>query len=469
MFFNSHRIAFAIAMLLISGLTTGNCFGQMTRSQMMRQAQLRGNQQPQAQSYQRMGRRPPPSARVALQDNVPQNQAAPSSNAPISGSVMQPSPSNTSGSPIIGGPSPARGGYPMQMQGADSGQMFSDGMISDGMIIEGDSPIISDGYIDDGASVMMADGGCGCGDGGCGGSCGVGENYFGGCQSCCGNRIGGCSPNCWENCWLGRLGGLFRNSEWFAGSTAFRSRNFTANDQLYDDSSFGFYGGLNLGLPLCYLTCGLFSGQVGIRSVQTEVEGNSYTPDNRDQLFVTYGLFRRVDYGVQLGLAGDFMRENWFATTELTQVRGDIAWVYPGGNALGFRFATGTSTSTTTAIIDGRQVNDLTAQIVDNYRFYYRAVASNCGFCDAYIGWTDDSQTVFGLDYDMPFWNRFGLQTGFTYYLPDNSTNNALATEEFWNIFVGFSFRPQGSQWYGNYDRPLFNVADNGTFTWGRY
>ena len=32
-----------------------------------------------------------------------------------------------------------------------------------------------------------------------------------------------------------------------------------------------------------------------------------------------------------------------------------------------------------------------------------------------------------------------------------------------WNISVGLVFRPQGRCYYQSYDRPLFNVADNGS------
>ncbi|MEM9411248.1 MAG: DUF6666 family protein, partial [Planctomycetota bacterium] len=63
----------------------------------------------------------------------------------------------------------------------------------------------------------------------------------------------------------------------------------------------------------------------------------------------------------------------------------------------------------------------------------------------------------------------WAMQSGFTYFLPeDTDTTAATSTQDAWNIYVGVSLRPQGRQWYGNYDRPLLNVADNGTFVIGR-
>jgi hypothetical protein len=181
-------------------------------------------------------------------------------------------------------------------------------------------------------------------------------------------------------------------------------------------------------------------------------------------LFVTAGVFRRVDYGIQMGVVGDFLRDEWISEADLAQVRGDIGWVYPGGNTFGFRFAIGTKDDVTSGTVNGVTFNNLIADAIDNYRFYYRVVASNCGQCDLFGGWSDDSSGVLGLDYDMPINGILGMQSGFTYFIPETPEGTSTSSQDSWNIYVGFSIRPQGPAWYGNYDRPLFNVADNGTF-----
>jgi hypothetical protein len=60
------------------------------------------------------------------------------------------------------------------------------------------------------------------------------------------------------------------------------------------------------------------------------------------------------------------------------------------------------------------------------------------------------------------------MQAGFTYYLGDEAPLPASGyaggnANEAYNIFVGLAFRPRGRSYYRSYDRPLFNVADNGS------
>lgn len=375
----------------------------------------------------------------------------------------------TSTAPIVGAP-----GAP--------GVFNNAGVVSSGPVIGGGSPVVPDGYIPNmgGGGIYQsveisnghAVGGCSgggcnftrCGSGACGGGS-VGRPIGGGVA--CADLNANCA-NYWQNCWLQGFRCLFRNTELFGGAQAFRSRNFFAGDQLIDDSSFGFHGGFNLGLPLYPLTFGLLSGQVGVRSVQSEFDGDLFSTDNRDQLFITAGLFRRVDCGLQFGVVFDYLYEEWFAETDLAQVRGDVGWVCPGGNTFGFRFAIGTEDHLTNGIINGDAFDNLFAEVIDNYRFYYRLTSGNGGFCDMFAGWSDDDQAVLGMDFDLPVSGWMAMQSGFTYFLPDDQPDNAIVSRDAWNLYAGFSIRPQGPCWYQNCDRPLFNVADNGTFVMRR-
>jgi hypothetical protein len=182
--------------------------------------------------------------------------------------------------------------------------------------------VISSGYdqgviVDEGYSVGNE---CGCD------SCGVSGAYFE--DGCCGR--GGC-PQSYGPCWLGNLGKALRTGEYFGGAVAFQSPLFTEQgqdlpedvNQLASDSSFGFYGGFNFGIPLCRLTCGLLSGQFGVRSVSTNFDGNEFTTEDRRQIFVTTGVYRRVDYGLQFGVVADFLHEEWFTETDLIQLRAE--------------------------------------------------------------------------------------------------------------------------------------------------
>ena len=333
-------------------------------------------------------------------------------------------------------------------------------------IIGGGSPVISDGYFTEDPVGGVYQGVTGsCMNGGCGQGCGPGVCGVSGCgmpgPANCGYP--NCNPCCYPlgQCLFFGLGRLARNTELLAGAQAFRSRSYFDGDQLIDDSSFGFYGGANTIVPMRPITCGLFSGQIGIRSVQSEFDGDNISDERRDQTFVTAGLYRQVDCGLRFGVAYDYLRERWISNADLAQIRGDIGWAWPGGCIFGFRVAAGIEDDETEDV----DANDLLFEVVDNYRFYYRMPAINAGYYDVFAGWTEDSHAVLGMDFDVPITPFSALQSGFTYYLPDDQDdpNDPIVQRDAWNVFVGIALRPQGCCWYRNWDRPMFNVADNGS------
>lgn len=360
----------------------------------------------------------------------------------------------------------------------DGGAPVMGGSVIDGGIIESypSAPmagtVISSGYdqgviVDEGYPIEgEIVGGCGCD------SCGVSGAYFE--DGCCGR--GGCPQGQCGPCWLGNLGKALRTGEYFGGAVAFQSPLFTEQgqdlpedvNQLASDSSFGFYGGFNLGIPLCRLSCGLLSGQFGIRNVSTNFNGNEFTPDDRRQIFVTTGVYRRVDNGLQFGVVADILHEEWFTETDLVQLRADIGWVYPAGHTLGFRYATGVQDEITSGVFNGRQFDNFFQTTDDNYRLYYRHVAAWGGWGEGFIGWAESNQTVVGLDVDLPVTDRVAFQSGFTAYMnddvvPADSNFQGGNLNEGWNVYVGLSFRPSGRSRYKSYDQPLFQVADNGS------
>lgn len=372
---------------------------------------------------------------------------------------------------MIHGGAPIMGGTVIEGGIAGStyaGAPIADGQLADGQIIGGGpvyENVIHDGtYIED----SFVGDGCGCNDCSAGYECGSVVS----CGSdCCGR--GGCPEG---PCWLGNFGKALRTGEYFGGATGFQSPLFTAPGQganendnvLASDSSFGAYGGFNLGIPLCRLSCGFLSGQFGMRSVNTNFNGNEFSHEERRQLFITTGLYRRVDYGLQFGVVADILHEEWFTESDLVQIRADIGWVYPAGHTLGFRYATGVQDDFTEGAFNGNDFFDFFQTTDDNYRFYYRHVAPWGGWGEAFVGWAEASQTIIGVDVDLPVTDRLSFQSGFTAYLNDDivSTNGNFQggnLNEAWNLFVGLSFKPQGRRWYKSYDRPLFSVADNGT------
>ena len=392
---------------------------------------------------------------------APQAGSSTRSIAPSGGFVPQHLSSPVVGETIIDG------GSPIVHEGIIDGQIISSHTVDApiGSSIVGNEVIVDAPY---GGVVTEGHAGCDCGGGSCGsGSCGdIGESYFG--DDCCGR--GGCPEG---PCFLNNFGKIFRNAEYFGGFNAFRTNLFTALDgsnNLVDDSSHGLFAGFNLGVPLCRLSCGFFSGQFGVRTVNTNFGGAAFTDDDRNQIFITTGIYRRVDHGLQLGVVADILREEWFSDVDLVQVRGEIGYVWQGGTSLGFRFATNTEDDVTEGVFNNEFFSDNLVTSNDWYRFFLRHEIARGGYGEIYGGWTDNEQGIVGLDFDFPITDRIAFQSGFTYYLSDDeipADQGFLGGEpnDSFNIFVGFSLRPSGRSYYRNYDRPLFDVADNGTFT----
>jgi len=320
-----------------------------------------------------------------------------------------------------------------------------------------DGAVVGESYFED-------CGGCGsCGD--CV-SCGGCET---GCQDCIGyGRVGGVPPGYIADCWMFGLGRILRDAEYFGGAQAFQTSSFLVpgSNERYGDCSFGFYTGLNVGLPLRQLTCGLVSGQIGARTVQSDYSGDLFSSNNRDQLFLTTGFYRRVDSGLQFGVVMDYLRENWFTDVEVIQMRGDLAWVAPTGSAFGFRFSKNVQDWVSSGVIDGTSFSDLRTGTYNQSRFYFRNGCVNGGWADFFLGWTDESHVVGGVEYDIPLTERWAINSGFTYLVPKDHpdpTTFSGNSNDAWNVFVGMSWRPMGRNWYRNYDQPLLPVADNGT------
>ena len=219
---------------------------------------------------------------------------------------------------------------------------------------------------------------------------------------------------------------------------------------LTGEGAFGFNAGANFGVPLNWLTCGFASGQIGLNSVHSSL-GEDFVDSVNHQLFFTGGIFRRVDYGLQGGAVADVLDSSWYTDPRVVQVRGELSWAYPAGHSLGYRFQLGVQD------FDDPQDRELSRSALDTHRFFYQHPLCGGGFGELFAGFTDESQALFGVDYDVAMSECVALRSGFTYLVP------AEGDEEAWNIGLSLVFRPRGSCWYQHYHRPMFPVADNGT------
>ena len=293
------------------------------------------------------------------------------------------------------------------------------------------------------------------------------EAAGGGCSSDCG---GGCATGCNVSCGTNSCNSCcllpwpilsFSDLEVFSGS-----HGFTGPANLGSTGSFGFHEGINVGVPLpCYFG-GALAGQIGAQAVHSNFSGADFTEDERNQVFVTGGLFRRVDWGLQGGLVLDYMHDDWYVDADLTQLRGELSWMYPSGHELGVWFTSGTADELAEGVIDlgvpqaieqDREVNDL-------YAFFYRHHFKNCPGAEArfYAGFSSESDGLIGSDVRLCISSNLAVESGYTYLVPEDSPTAFV--EESWNLAINLVWYPGCRPNSGSYSRPLFKVANNGSF-----
>jgi hypothetical protein len=275
---------------------------------------------------------------------------------------------------------------------------------------------------------------------------------------CAGGACGahGCLIPCPSLCW--------DNLELFGGA-----QGFTGPVNRGETGSFGFNEGLNWGGPLPCLLGGAVGMQLGARAVHSNLSGAEFTGGERNQVFVTAGGFRRVDWGLQGGVVLDYLHEDWYLDANLLQLRGELSWVYPCQHELGFWFTANTQHDN---VVSTLTVNNQTTtsnerlQATDLYAFFYRHRLAGGGASGrVFAGFTGESDGLLGAETLVPINDCWSLQSGFTYLVPEESSSANGHVEESWNFGLSVVWRPGGgANSGGGYYRPLFDVAHNGNF-----
>jgi hypothetical protein len=234
--------------------------------------------------------------------------------------------------------------------------------------------------------------------------------------------------------------------------------------------NFGLQGAFNFGSQLPSVFSGELGAQFGVRFTHTNLDGSRVADDHRSQLFLTTGLYRRVDCGLQGGLVIDYLHEDWLYQADLLQLRGELSWLLATFQDFGFRFTDSCQTDSTTAVTrHGSTSIRLAAR--NTYRFFYRHPIGERGGGTAewQVGFSENSQALLGLQLQTPLAGEVGLQTVANYLIPDSSRSVAYR-EEGWNLGIAMVWTPGRRFGAGrDYYRPLFDVADNGSlFITGR-
>lgn len=250
----------------------------------------------------------------------------------------------------------------------------------------------------------------------------------------------------------------------FSGPANFLTTGGNAVGQV--EGNFGFQEAMNFGSCMPGLLCGQIGGQVGLRATQSQLYGNVAGNDARNQLFVTAGLFRRVDYGVQGGLVVDYLHDDWLAVTDVSQLRGELGFALSPVHDAGFRFSSSLNTDQATTRLAGSAVTtSLNLTALDTYRFFYRCGLGDEGRATAELnaGFTDDRDALLGMSLSAPLHGSVGMLATTTYLLP-HSGSLAPYAQESWNLGLALVWTPRRPFGCGrDYYRPLFDVADNGS------
>lgn len=261
--------------------------------------------------------------------------------------------------------------------------------------------------------------------------------------------------------------------QFFVGMQGFKGPlNFTpisaTNANLRSGSgSFGFYQGFNESRDLKKLFGCDLAAQLGLRATQTNLTGSEFTRETRHQIFLTAGLFRRVDCGLQYGAVVDYLNSDWYFQGNLTQLRSELSWKGRGAHVWGFQNMARLSkdNSGTVANVAGTQVlGSIRFRSTTQYRFFYRRLLNSSGQWDTFLGFTDNDDGLLGSTINLPLRRNLVLQTGGTFLVPREGSSSGAHQEESWNISLGLMYRPGGPMGCGRYCRPMFDVADNGTF-----
>lgn len=283
-----------------------------------------------------------------------------------------------------------------------------------------------------------------------------------------------CNPCDSDTTLLPRIRFNWCRYEFFAGSQGHTGplnhiaiSNQNGNDQT-GSGSFGFYEGFNRGKSMDRLPGLEIATQLGVRGTQNNLSGTAFTTDTRHQVFVTAGFFRRVDYGMQYGFVLDYMNQDWYFQSNSLQLRGELSWRARECDTYGFQFMAGVREETISATLIDPTGSSLSEELgikpTDQFRFFYRRPLSGNGEYELMAGWTDNKDGLLGASLNLPLTHHCSLSSNATYLIPHEGSNSGGFTEENWNISVGLVYRPGGPRGCGRYCRPLFDVADNGTF-----
>lgn len=276
-------------------------------------------------------------------------------------------------------------------------------------------------------------------------------------------------PTYYNNCagYWGGCCGLLQNLQLEAGALAMR------NPLDFEDSgNFGAQFALNWASAQP-LFCGL-NVQAGARATQLDFNGTAAngfeTDDARTQVFWTAGVFFRAPAGCDgwsAGVVYDSLIEDYYRQYELSQLRAELSYSFGGLFDLGFRGAFALNEDDFDFLkLDEELTIEGKATATSYYTMFLRTNFDQGAQATVFGGVTEWSEAIVGATAEAPLSDSFAVKGGATYIIPTERGLGNLRDEETWNVSAGFVWYLGGGARANacGETRPLFDVADNGTF-----
>jgi hypothetical protein len=241
--------------------------------------------------------------------------------------------------------------------------------------------------------------------------------------------------------------------------------------------NFGFTEGLNWSAPISVQYCTLTT-QLGFRAVHSNVNGNfaqtiGYAEkEHRTQYFITAGLFKRSHSSpLQAGVVFDHFEDNLYGKIKLSQIRFELS-VRTFSN-LEYGFIGGFGLEGDSSPLINYRENRLNNTLANNYRYeiktqrFYTLFArkhfSIGNTAEFRIGATEYGNVFIAANGEFPITDRIALNGSLATMIPGGK--NGWKSET-WDMSVGIViyFRGGAMTKYCNENRPMFDVAQNGSF-----
>lgn len=244
--------------------------------------------------------------------------------------------------------------------------------------------------------------------------------------------------------------GLFDNVSFFSEATSFKTG---LNEGA---GSIGFSEGINWSAAVT--PQGAASAQFGVRGVQ----GDLSDLPARSQLFMTAGVFKRLEFAsAQGGVAVDWLQDTsrQFKTVNLQQLRCELSLRALSDMECGFMGGFGVFGNLPTR--GGRAID-----VRDHYLLFIRKPLACGGQAEIRGGASERGEVIMGALGEVAINDRLAVNGGLTMLFPTGGQSQTGILRECWSMSMGvvLYFRGGATCRQINVYRPMFDVAGNHSF-----